>query len=53
MVYVVLAPYRTGAPIPASALVWKLIASSVFFGPFGAALGLGVGLLLSSFWRGR
>jgi len=47
MLYAVLAPYRTGAPIPTSTLVWKLLASSIFFGPFGAAVGMGVGVLLA------
>ena len=51
MLYAVLAPYRTGVPIPSSTLLWKLVASSVFFGPFGAAIGLGFGLLVSALWR--
>jgi hypothetical protein len=53
MLYAVLAPYRTGAAIPASALVWKIIASAFFFGPFGAAVGLGVGLLVSALFSKR
>jgi len=51
MLFAVLAPYRTGAPIPASALFWKILGSAVFFGPFGAAVGLGVGLLVSALLR--
>lgn len=54
MVYSVLAPYRSGADIPTSALIWKLIVSSVFFGPFGAVVGAGVGLLIGGLfikWR--
>lgn len=48
MLFAVLAPYRTGAPIPPSALVWKVLSSALFFGPFGAAVGLGIGLLVSA-----
>ena len=48
MLVAVLAPYRTGAPIPWGALSAKILASSIFFGPFGAAVGLGVGLLVSA-----
>lgn len=48
MLFAVLAPYRTGAPIPAEVLVWKIIASAIFFGPFGGAIGLGIGLIVSA-----
>lgn len=48
MLLAVLAPYRTGAPIPTSALIGKILASALFFGPFGAAIGLGLGLLVSA-----
>ncbi len=48
MLFAVLAPYRTGAAIPATALVWKIIVCAIFFGPFGAAVGLGVGLIVSA-----
>ena len=47
MLFAVLAPYRTGAPIPADTLIGKLIVFAIFFGPFGALVGLGVGLLVS------
>jgi hypothetical protein len=48
MLYTVLAPYHTGAAIPASALAWKIMISAIFFGPFGALVGLGVGLLVGA-----
>jgi hypothetical protein len=55
MLYAVLAPYRTGAAIPSSTLAWKIVASAIFFGPFGAAVGMGIGVLvaalLSRWWR--
>jgi hypothetical protein len=51
MLFAVLAPYRTGATIPASILAWKILLSAIFFGPFGAAVGLGVGLLVSAVLR--
>lgn len=35
-----------GAPPPLSAKVTKLVISAFFFGPFGAFVGLGVGLLI-------
>jgi hypothetical protein len=48
MLYVVLAPYRTGAEIPLSALLWKIFTASLFFGPFGAAAGLGLGFVVAA-----
>lgn len=48
MLFAVLAPYRTGAPIPAEALAWKIIGSAVFLGPCGGAVGLGIGLIVSA-----
>lgn len=48
MLYVVLAPYRSGAEIPLSTLLWKIFASALFFGPFGAAAGLGIGFLVAA-----
>jgi hypothetical protein len=32
-----------------SALAWKVVFSAIFFGPFGALIGTGVGLLVSAF----
>jgi hypothetical protein len=49
MFFAVTAPYHTGAPIPGSALAWKVVFSAIFFGPFGALIGTGVGLLVSAF----
>jgi hypothetical protein len=37
-----------GAPVPTSHLVGRIVACSVFFGPFGALVGLGVGLVFSA-----
>ena len=48
MLIAVLAPYRTGAAIPWGALAGKIAASAIFFGPFGAAAGAGVGLLVAA-----
>ena len=48
MLYTVLAPYRSGATIPFDTLLWKILASSLFFGPFGAAAGLGLGFLVAA-----
>lgn len=36
-----------GTPPPLSAKITRVLVSSVFFGPFGALAGTGVGLLLS------
>jgi hypothetical protein len=36
-----------GAPIPLDALLIKLALGAVFFGMFGALVGLGIGLLIS------
>jgi len=48
MLFVVLAPYRTGAEIPLWSLIGKIFASSLFFGPFGAAAGLGLGFIVAA-----
>jgi hypothetical protein len=48
MFFAVVAPYHTGAPIPGGALAWKVVLSALFFGPFGALVGTGVGLLVSA-----
>lgn len=39
-------PLPPGTAIPTDALIWKMIASSIFFGPFGALVGMGIGLLI-------
>ena len=48
MFFAVIAPYHTGAPIPGGALAWKVVVSALFFGPFGALVGTGIGLLVSA-----
>lgn len=35
-----------GTPIPVDALMLKMAVSAIFFGPFGALVGLGLGLLI-------
>lgn len=37
-----------GTPIPTDALVLKMAVSAIFFGPFGALVGMGVGLLIGA-----
>ena len=46
MVFTVLGPDRSGMDVPWTGVAGRLIGASLFFGPFGAALGLGVGLLV-------
>ena len=70
MLYVVLAPYRKGPPIPINipmpvetlpadatiplgALIVKIAVCSVFFGIFGALVGLGIGLLVTGLLQKR
>ena len=36
-----------GAPVPLSAMIFRVAASAIFFGPFGAVVGGGIGLLVS------
>ena len=36
-----------GAPVPLGAMLLRIAACSIFFGPFGAFVGTGVGLLVS------
>jgi hypothetical protein len=45
MVFTVSAPRLHGDPIPWDALLMRMAALAVLFGPFGLALGTGVGLL--------
>jgi hypothetical protein len=40
-------PLPPGAPVPLSAMLFRIAASAIFFGPFGALVGTGIGLLLS------
>lgn len=48
MVFTVAGPRLQGIEIPLSSLLTRLVAMSLLFGPFGMALGTGVGLLLSA-----
>ena len=48
MVFTVAGPRLQGIEIPFASLVTRLVAMSLLFGPFGMALGTGVGLLLAS-----
>jgi hypothetical protein len=36
-----------GTPAPLSAMIFRVAACAIFFGPFGALVGTGVGLLVS------
>jgi hypothetical protein len=38
-----------GTPVPTEHLVVRALVCSLFFGPFGALVGLGIGLLFSAF----
>lgn len=46
MLYTVLAPRATGEAVPWQHQVTTALTLSVFFGPFGALVGTGVGLLI-------
>lgn len=46
MLYIVLAPNLHNAGLPWGDTVRRLLVYAIFFGPFGAAGGLGVGLLV-------
>ena len=48
MAFTVAGPRLQGIEIPFASLVTRLVAMSLLFGPFGMALGTGVGLLLAS-----
>jgi hypothetical protein len=37
-----------GTPIPTDALALKMAVSAIFFGPFGALVGMGVGILIGA-----
>jgi hypothetical protein len=51
MVLSVSAPRLKGVEIPAAALTARLLASSLLFGPFGLAMGTGIGLLADGLRR--
>ncbi len=45
MLFTVLAPHLQGEVVPLAALIKRLLVLAIFFGPFGAAVGLGLGLI--------
>jgi hypothetical protein len=47
MLFAALAPQHGVTP-PGDYLVWRVICSAIFFGPLGALVGAGVGLLVGS-----
>jgi hypothetical protein len=51
MVLSVAAPRLKGVEMPAAALAARLLASSLLFGPFGLAMGTGIGLLADGLRR--
>ena len=51
MVFAVAAPRLKGIEIPLEALTTRLLASSLLFGPFGLAMGTGIGLLVDGLRR--
>lgn len=48
MLFAVLAPMKSGQPIPGDYLAWRIFVSALFFGPFGALVGMGIGLLVGA-----
>lgn len=48
MIFTVAGPRLQGVEIPISSLLPRLFAMSLLFGPFGMALGTGIGLLLGA-----
>ena len=51
MVITVASPRLKGIEIPASAVGTRIVAMSLLFGPFGLAVGTGVGLLVDAIRR--
>jgi hypothetical protein len=48
MVFTMLAPNLPDQPTPWTHLVWRVFIGAIFFGPFGLAVGTGVGLLVQA-----
>lgn len=46
MVFTVLGPDKSGMEVPWTGIIARLTGASLFFGPFGAAAGMGVGMLV-------
>ena len=55
MLFTVLAPHLQGEVVPLMSKVKTILVLSIFFGPFGAAAGTGLGLLVHAVvnWRKR
>lgn len=51
MFFAVASPRLKGVEIPLDALTARLVASSLLFGPFGLAMGTGLGLLADGLRR--
>jgi hypothetical protein len=51
MFFAVASPRLKGVEIPSDALAARLLASSLLFGPFGLAMGTGMGLLADGLRR--
>ena len=47
MLFTVLAPQH-GATPPVDFQIWAVLTAALFFGPFGALVGLGIGLLVGA-----
>ena len=48
MLFTVLAPLRTGAPVPGDYTLGRIVWAGIFMGCCGALVGLGVGLLVGA-----
>jgi hypothetical protein len=46
MAFTVLAPHLPGDEVPTSAIIRRLFVLAIFFGPFGMAVGTGIGMLV-------
>lgn len=46
--YGVLAPLASSMPIPGDYLAWRVLILACFFGPFGALVGMGLGLIVGA-----
>ena len=53
LVIAALAPYHTGAEISTAGKLSRIAGGFFFFGPFGAAAGLGIGLLIGALLKPR
>lgn len=53
LLFAALAPHYTGQVVPLEGKIWRILAGSLFFGPFGAAVGLGIGLLVTALLNRR